>query len=35
MLSSGQCKPGFEHDTLRLLPLPPYAGTQPIRPTEL
>ena len=24
---------GFKHDTLRLLPLPPYAGTQPIRPT--
>ena len=25
---------GFEHDTLRLLPLPPYKGTQPIRPTS-
>ena len=22
-----QCRLGFEHDTLRLLPLPPYAGT--------
>ena len=22
-----QCRVGFEHDTLRLLPLPPYAGT--------
>ena len=28
-----QCRLGFEHDTLRLPPLPPYAGTQPIRPT--
>ena len=28
-----QCRLGFEHDTLQLLPLPPYAGTQPIRPT--
>ena len=28
-----QCRLGFEHDTLRLLPLPTYAGTQPIRPT--
>ena len=22
-----QCRLGFEHDTLRLLPLPPYVGT--------
>ena len=28
-----QCRLGYEHDTLRLLPLPPNAGTQPIRPT--
>ena len=28
-----QCRLGFEHDTLRLLPLPPHAGTQPNRPT--
>ena len=28
-----RCRLGFEHDTLRLLLLPPHAGTQPIRPT--
>ena len=28
-----QAELGFEHDTLRLLLLPPYAGTQPIRST--
>ena len=32
-LLDSQCRLGFEHDTLRLLLLPPYAGTQPIRPT--
>ena len=29
-----QCRLGFEHNTLRLLPLPPHAGTQPIRSTN-
>ena len=28
-----QCRLGFDHDTLRLFPLPPYARMQPIRLT--
>ena len=28
-----QCRLGYEHNKPRLLSLPPYAGTQPIRPT--